>query len=83
MTEEMVSCKFGNNNILVSRIVPCRDKLNAKATQVNIHLKNEINERNICFMGNSNINPKNDCNKGSIHSNKSRTNKLIESICLP
>ena len=47
MMEVTVSCKSDNdNNILVSRIVPHHDKLNAKGTQVNIHLKNEFNKRN-------------------------------------
>ena len=55
MMEVTASCKSDNdNNILVSRIVPRHDKLNAKGTQVNIHLKNEFNKRNICFMDNSN-----------------------------
>ena len=77
--EVAVSCKSDNNNVLVSGIVPLRDKLNAKVTQVNIHLNYECN-RNICFIDNSNINPRYNCNKSCVHLNKSGTNKLIENV---
>ena len=77
--EIVVSCKSVINNILVSGIVPRRDKLNTKATQINIHLKNE-HKRNICFIDNSNIDPRYNCNRGGIHLNESGTNKLIENM---
>ena len=77
--EVAVSCKSDNNNALVSGIVPFHDKLNAKVTQVNIHLKYECN-RNICFIDNSNINPRYNCNKSCVHLNRSGTNKLIENM---
>ena len=77
--EIVVSFKSVINNILVSGIVPRRDKLNTKATLINIHLKNE-HKRNICFIDNSNIDPKYNCNRGGIHLNKSGTNKLIENM---
>ena len=35
-------CKLDNNNILISGIVPCRDKLNAKATQVRVFWKMNV-----------------------------------------
>ena len=57
-----------------------RDKLNAKAAQVNSFLKNEYGERNICFINNSNINPKYHCNQSGIHLNRSGTNRLIENL---
>ena len=69
-----------NNNILISGIVPCRDKLNAKATQVKSFLENECCKRNICFTNNSNINPTYHCNQSGIHLNKSETNRLIENL---
>ena len=77
--EIVVSCKSVINNILVSGIVSRRDKLNTKATQINIHLKNE-HKRNICFIDNSNIDPRYNCSRGGIHLNKSGTNKLIENM---
>ena len=72
--------KSDNNNVLVSGIIPRSDKLNAKATEVNRHLKNECHKRNICFISNSNINPKYDCNKSGLHLNWKGTNKLVENF---
>ena len=67
-----------NNNVLVSGIVPRNNKLNIKAIEVNRHLKNECRKRNICFISNSNINPKYGCNKNRLHLNRKGTNKLVE-----
>ena len=78
--ELAVSCKSDSNNILISGIVPRRDKLNAKAAQVNSFLKNECGKRNICFINNSNINPRYHCNQSGIHLNRSGTNRLIENL---
>ena len=39
-------------------------------------------KRNICFIDNSNINPRYNCNKSGIHLNKSGNNKLIEHMLL-
>ena len=47
---------------------------------LNIHLKNESNKINICFIDNSNINSRYNCYKRGIHLNKSRTNNLIENF---
>ena len=62
-----VSCKSNSNNILISGIVPRRDKLNVKAAQVKSFLKSECGQRNICFLDNSNINPRYQCNQSGIH----------------
>ena len=62
-----VSCKSGSSNILISGIFPRRDKLNAKAAQVNSFLKNECGKRNICFIYNSDIKPRYHCNQRGIH----------------
>ena len=62
ISEAVVSCKL-DNNILVSRILLCSSKLNAKAIQINIHLKNESDKINICFVGNSKVNLRYNCNK--------------------
>ena len=80
ITEVALLCKSDNNNVLVSDIIPCSDKLNAKAIDVNRHLKNECHKRNICFISNSNINPKYDCNKSGLHLNWKGTNKLVENF---
>ena len=72
--------KSDNNNILVTEIVPQCDKLDAKATDGNIHLKNEFNKRNIRFIDNTNINPRYNCKKSGIYLSKSGTNKVIEKI---
>ena len=42
--------KSDNNKVLVSGIIPRSDKLNAKATEVNKHPKNECCKRNISFI---------------------------------
>ena len=61
--EVALLCKSDNINVLVSGIIPHSDKLNANAIEVNRHLKNECRKRNICFISNSNINPKCNCKK--------------------
>ena len=78
--EVALLCKSDNNNVLVSGIAPCSDKLNAKAIKVNRHLKNKCPKSNICFISNSNINLKYDCNKSSLHLNWKGTNKLVENF---
>ena len=80
--ELAVSCKADSNNILISGIVPRRDKLNVKAAQVNSFLKNECGKRNICFINNPDINPRCHCNQSGIHLNRSGTNRLIEDLLL-
>ena len=40
-------CKFDNNNVLVSGIIPRSDKISAKAIEVNRNLKNKCRKRNI------------------------------------
>ena len=77
-----VSCKSNSNNILITGIVPRRDKLNTKAAQVNNFLKNECGKRNICFIKSSNINPRYHFNQSGIHLNRSGTNRLIENLLL-
>ena len=67
--EVALLCKSDNDNVLISGIIPCSDKLSPKATEVNRHLKNECRKRNICFVSNLNINPKYDCNKSGLHLN--------------
>ena len=78
--EVALLCKCDNNNVLVSGIIPRSDKLNAKAIEVNRHIKNKCRKRNICFISNSNINPKYDCNKSGLHLNWKGTNKLVENF---
>ena len=52
----MASFTSDNNNILISEIIPRRDKLNAKTAQVYSFLRNEYGKRSTCFISNSNIN---------------------------
>ena len=40
--EVALLCKSDNNNVLVSGIIPHRDKRNAKAIEVNRHLKTNV-----------------------------------------
>ena len=77
--EVALLCK-SDNNALVSVIIPRSGKRNAKTTEVNKHLKNECRKRNICFISNSNINPKYDCNKRGLHLNWKGTNKLVDNF---
>ena len=72
--------KSDNNNVLGSGIISRSDKLNAKAIELNSHLKNKCCKRNISFISNSNINPKYDCNKSGLHLNWKGTNKLVENF---
>ena len=78
--EVALLCKSDNNNVLVFGIIPRSDKLNAKAIEVIRHLKNECRKRNICFISDSNISPKYDCNKRGLHLNWKGTNKLVENF---
>ena len=78
--EVALLCKSDNNNALVFGIIPRSDKLNAKAIEVIRHLKNECRKRNICFISDSNISPKHDCNKRGLHLNWKGTNKLVENF---
>ena len=80
--ELAVSCKSNSSNILISGVVPRRDKLNAKAAQVNSSLISEFGKRNICFISNSNINPRYHCNQSGIYLNRSGTSRLIENFLL-
>ena len=64
----------------MSGIIPCRNKLNAKARQVSIQLKNETNKKNICLIDNSNINDQYNCNKSAIQLSKGEANKVIENM---
>ena len=45
--ELAASYKSDSSHISISGIVPLRDKLNAKAAQVNSFLKNECSKRNV------------------------------------
>ena len=78
--EVALLCKSDNNNVLVSGIIPHRDRLNAKAIEENRHRRKEYRKRNICFISNSNIDPKYDCNKSGLHLNWKGTKKLDENF---
>ena len=49
------TCKTDTNSVFISGIVPRTDKLNEKASQVNIVLRHECNLRNVCFIDNKHI----------------------------
>ena len=78
--ENALLCKSDNNNVLVSGIILRSDRLNAKAIEVNRYLRKEYRKRNICFISNSNIDPKYDCNKSVLHLNWKGTKKLDENF---
>ena len=78
--EVAMLCKSDNNNVLFSGIIPRSNKGNAKVVEVNRHLNNEYRMRNICFISDSNINRKIDCNSSGLHLNWKGTNKLFESL---
>ena len=79
---ELATSYKSYSNILISGTVPSRDKLNAKAAQVNSFLKNECGKRNICFINISNINPSYHFHQSGIYLEKSGTNRLIENLLL-
>ena len=72
------TCKTDTNSVFISGIVPRTDKLNEKASQVNIVLRHECNLRNVCFIDNKHISTWFHCNRSGIYLNCYRTKKLQE-----
>ena len=58
-----MTCKTDTNNVFISGIVPRSEKLNEKASKVNSILRHECNVRNICFIDNKHISPRNELAK--------------------
>ena len=58
------------SNIMISGIVPRKNYLNRKVTDVNKILQYECNARNIGFLTHNNIRPKYHCNRSGLHLNE-------------
>ena len=55
--------KTDENSVFISGIAPRSDRLNEKASKVNSILRHECNVRNICFIDNKHISPRNELAK--------------------
>ena len=65
-----VSCKENGSGVVVSAMLPRRDKLNEKGTVVNEKTKELCLKKNIYFLQYRNFNPKNHLNGRKLHPNK-------------
>ena len=74
------SLKTDSNEVVVSGIVPRRDKLDEKRKEVNNYLSIKLNERNFGFIDNTNINITNNLNKIGLHLNYSGTKLLADNF---
>ena len=74
------SLKTDSNEVVVSGIVPRRDKLDEKRKEVNNYLSIKLNERNFGFIDNTNINITSNLNKIGLHLNYSGTKLLADNF---
>ena len=74
------SIKIKSNEIMISEIIPRRDRLNTKAAKVNDFLKNVCIVNNIHFIGHSNISSTHHLNAGGLHLNINGTYKVAQNL---
>ena len=72
------SIKTAENNIVISSIVPRKDRLNNKAKEVNLHLKEKCEANNLSLIEHHNINPYRHINAKGIHLNNYGDNQLTK-----
>ena len=70
------SIKTDENNIVISSIVPKKDRLNNKAKEVNLHLKEKCEANNLSLIETHNINPYRHINAKGLHLNNYGDNQL-------
>ena len=74
-----------NNDVIISGIIPRKDKWNEKAKDVNMKVRNDCLNLNIGFIDHNNINIERDLNKGGgVHLNRGGTGiffaNLLETV---
>ena len=69
-----------NNPVLVSSIVPRKDRLYKKGKEVNIILEKRCNEMNLLFISNGNIRTRYHCNYDGLHLNDKGAMLFTENI---
>ena len=74
------SIKTDENNIVISSIVPKKDRLNNKAKEVNLHLKEKCEANNLSLIEHHNINPYRHINAKVLHLNNYGDNQLNKSL---
>ena len=74
------SLKTDSTEVIVSGIVPRRDKLDEKRKEVNSYLNRKLNEINLGFIDNGNINAMNNLNKSGLHMNYAGTKILADNF---
>ena len=72
--------KTDTKSFFISGIVPVSDKLNEKASKINIILRHECNMRSTCFIDNKHISARFHCNRSRLHFNHYGTKKLQENF---
>ena len=74
------SLKTDSTEVIVSGIVPRRDKLDEKRKEVNSYLNRKLNEINLGFIDNGKINVMNNLNKSGLHMNYAGTKILADNF---
>ena len=78
--------KTEKNDLMISGIVPRRDKFNGKGMEVNKYLISQCNVNNIHYIDNKNLNTTSDLNMSGLHLNKKGTyvlgGNLVNAIML-
>ena len=79
------SIKTDENNIVISSIVPRKDRLNNKAKEGNVHLREKCEANNLSLIEHHNINPYRHINAKGLHRNNNQLTKnftrFIENGC--
>ena len=66
IVELVTDMETTKNDIMISGIIPRRDNLNEKATEVNKLLQNTCGSYNFYFIDNTNVNKESDLNMGGL-----------------
>ena len=74
------SIKADENNIVISSIAPRKDRLNKKAKEVNLHLKEKCEADNLSLIEHHNINPYRHINAKGLHLNNYGDNQLTKNF---
>ena len=74
------SIKTDENSIVISSIVPRKDRLNNKAKEVNLHLKEKCEANNLSLIEHHNINPYRHINAKGLHLNNYGDNQLTKNF---
>ena len=75
-----VATKEVIDTVYVSGLIVRNDKYDRKGKKVNVILKKKINDKNLSFINNGNINPRM-LNKSELHLNEYGTTQLVKTFC--